>query len=89
VTDPDPSDLRHFLLANAPALRAELDGLDLSDAEVEARLAAAHAQARQRPCVCIPQSWHNTCTCGCADDDTACRAAGCCGVLHPRLEADQ
>lgn len=50
-----PSDLRRLLradapvlLANADALRAELDGLDLSDAEVEARLAAAHAEAERR-----------------------------------------
>lgn len=85
----DLADFRQWLIDNGGAMRLALDAADLTDAEVEARLAAAHAQARQRPCVCIPQSWHNTCTCGCADDDTACRAAGCCGVLHPRLEADQ
>lgn len=48
MTAPGPSDLRRFLLANADALRAGLDGLDLTEEQVEARLAAAHAEAERR-----------------------------------------
>lgn len=42
---------------------------------------AVEPPAEPRNCSCSSQRWHNHCTCGCGTDDSACRAAGCCGVL--------
>jgi hypothetical protein len=44
----DLADFRRWLIDNGGAMRLALDAADISDAEVEARLAAAHAQAEQR-----------------------------------------
>lgn len=44
----DLADFRRWLIDNGGAMRLALDGADLSDAEVEARLAAVHAEAEQR-----------------------------------------
>lgn len=44
----DLADFRRWLIDNGGMLRAGLDTADLTDAEVEERLAAAHAAAERR-----------------------------------------
>lgn len=43
----DLADFRQWLIDNGGAMRLALDAADLTDAEVEARLAAAHAAAER------------------------------------------
>lgn len=44
----DLADFRQWLIDNGGAMRAGLDGLDLTEEQVEERLAAAHAEADRR-----------------------------------------
>lgn len=44
----DLADFRQWLIDNGDGLRLALNTADLTDAEVEARLAAAHAEAERR-----------------------------------------